>query len=268
MESYTTYLVARGLAPETIRAYTASVHRITAWLDTNGTGLSDATAAQIAAYADTLAVSHSIRGQLRSALKHWYESQTMSGPHRAVRVPPQPDLVCRALEDDEARAVVKTAVGWWPQGTAALLGLYLALRRTEIAAAEWSRYDPAGGGWYRVTGKRSRTATLPVHPVLVAELDVAPNEGRWVFPGRYVGCHITPATVWAWVAEVTDAAGVGPVTTHRLRHTALATANDRTGDLRAVQTFARHQSPRTTAGYTRTTRQRLRETVDALDYLG
>ena len=57
------------------------------------------------------------------------------------------------------------------------------------------------------------------------------------------------------------------MTTHRLRHTALTVANDTLGDLRAVQTFARHASPAQTAGYTRTRADRLRDVSDSLDYL-
>ena len=54
----------------------------------------------------------------------------------------------------------------------------------------------------------------------------------------------------------------------QLRHTAIATANDRTGDLRAAQEFARHARPETTAIYTRATAKRLWEALLALDYLG
>ena len=56
------------------------------------------------------------------------------------------------------------------------------------------------------------------------------------------------------------------VTPHRLRHTALTTANDVTGDLRAVQDFAGHTDPAVTARYTRTSRDALSRAVMALDY--
>lgn len=56
------------------------------------------------------------------------------------------------------------------------------------------------------------------------------------------------------------------VAPHRLRHTAIATLNDRTGDLRTAQAFARHASPETTVIYTRFPRRRLVAAVEALDY--
>ncbi|KKK59417.1 hypothetical protein LCGC14_3034590, partial [marine sediment metagenome] len=70
-----------------------------------------------------------------------------------------------------------------------------------------------------------------------------------------------------WTKRVASEAGIHEFTTHQLRHTALTTANDTMGDLRAVQTFARHKKPETTAGYTRTKQTRLREVSDSLDYL-
>jgi integrase len=176
-------------------------------------------------------------------------------------------MVCRAIEEDQARDVVKMATGWWPEGTVVLVGLYLALRRFEIAKMEWSRFSD-DLAWYTVTGKYSKTATLPVHPHLQEELAPYMALGtRWVFPGRYDGRHVNAATIWDWTIRVGRAAGLDHLKPHELRHTSLATANDRTGNLRAVQTFARHSKPSTTSGYTRTTASRLREVSDALDYL-
>jgi len=109
--------------------------------------------------------------------------------------------------------------------------------------------------------------TVPMHPVLgqlLADRRV-PGE-QWVFPGRYGG-HVSPATVWAWVIEVAETAGVASrVTPHRLRHTALTVANDATGDLRAVQDLAGHTDPSVTARYTATSARRMDAAVAALEY--
>lgn len=88
-----------------------------------------------------------------------------------------------------------------------------------------------------------------------------------MFPGRFPDRHIAPATVWAYTRRVGQAVGIDNLEPHELRHTALAHANDILGDLRAVQTFARHSDPSTTAIYTRTKKKRLREVSDALDYV-
>jgi integrase/recombinase XerC len=175
-------------------------------------------------------------------------------------------MVCRAITDQQIDYVIKVATGWWPKGTVVLVGMTLALRRFEIAKMEWSRFD-SDLTWYRVTGKYSKTATLPVHRHLITELEGRNINGTpWVFPGRVDG-HINPATVGAWTAEVGRAAGVPHLLPHELRHTTLAVANDETGDLRSVMAFARHSKPSTTVGYTRTTATKLRAVSDALGYL-
>ena len=259
------YLIGEGLSDRTVALYSQRLAVAVRWAELHGTTLLDAGPSTIRAYAkECVQFSHSSRGQAVAMLRHYWEwKHRPYPPYKAIRVPPQPEMVCRAIEDDQARDLVKVALGWKPEGTAVLFGMYLALRRTEIAAAEWSRFTD-DMGWYTVTGKRDKTATLPVHPTLRAELEDG-GEG-YLFPGR-LGGHVAPATVWDWVKQVAAEVGLHDFTTHQLRHTALTTANDRTGDLRAVQTFARHENPETTAGYTRTKRVRLREISDSLDYL-
>lgn len=253
------FLISQGLDSRTISIYVGAFKRMVA----AGFNPDSPTPTEVAHYANSQPNTHSSRSQIRSTLKWYWQSIGYPGPLKAVRVPPQPVMVCRALEDDEARAVEKAALGWWPQGTATLFAMYLGLRRTEIAVAEWGRFDERMD-WYTVLGKGSKTATLPVNPVLRGEVQHRRVSG-WVFPGRFGG-HVNPATLNLWIDEVGRAAGVGHLPPHRLRHTSLATANDRLGDLRAVQTFARHSKPETTSGYTRTTTRKLREVSDSLGW--
>lgn len=265
--AYTDYLIGEGLGPRTRGIYLRWVRDAGEWLEVRGSSLEEATATQINSWAeDQIPFSHSSRGQAAAALRHyWTMTDRDRPPVRAIRVPPMPEMVCRALEEDQARDVVKVATGWYPEGLAVLAGMYLALRRFEIATMQASRFDDHLE-WYTVTGKNDKTATLPVHPHLQAELANRDKQHGWIFPGRFGG-HVTPATVWEWTTKVGREAGIEHLRPHELRHTSLATANDRTGNLRAVQTFARHAKPSTTSGYTRTTATRLREVSDALDYV-
>ena len=149
------------------------------------------------------------------------------------------------------------------RGLAVLCGLYLALRRSEIARLRWDQIDDAT---LKVVGKGDKTAWLPVHSKLAVVFLCWPGERVGaVFLGRR-GNPVAPATVWTWTAQVAEEAGLGKVRTHQLRHTALAALNDATGDLRATQSFARHSKPETTSHYTRTTARRLRQVVEELDY--
>jgi integrase len=258
VDAYREHLIGEGLSRPTITIYVRLIEAAGRHLD-----LERVTASELAAYSSTLPFSHSYRGQFAAALRHYWDLvERWNGPIKAIKVPTQPEMVCLAVDDDQARDIVKVALGWYPEGLAVLFGMYMALRRTEIAQAEWRRFSP-GFEWYTVTGKGAKTATLPVNPILAAELKG--GEG-YVFPGRFGG-HVAPSTIWDWTKKVGRAAGLEDLRTHQLRHTALTVANDTTGDLRAVQTFARHAKPSTTAGYTRTKQARLREVSDSLDYL-
>lgn len=260
------YLLARGLSPKTIREYLAEIRRVAAFFDIQGLDLLEALPSQLVAYAETRPNTPGVRGHIRSALRYWYEWQGVRGWSEAIKLPAVPTMTCKALEDPEARAVVQTARSWWREGTAVLFIAYLGLRNAEVAGARWDGFDKSME-WYTLVGKGNRQRTVPVHPVLVDEL-----EGRlrgpspWIFEGRFGG-PVSHTSVWNWVRAVAEAAGVeGHVWPHRLRHTVLAMMNDATGDLRTVQTFAGHSRPETTAGYTRTTTQRLRTASDALNY--
>lgn len=260
-------LLARGLGRSTIRQYLIVISDAEAFCAGHGTELRRAPAGVVAAFADSRPLSWSSRKQVRSALKHyWALTKRKDPPLLAIRVPRKPDMVCRALDEGDARILAKAARARGDlAGLAVLLTLYTALRRSEIAGLRWSNFD--GSGWLRIVGKGDREGRLPVHPFVLEAMAALPRRGPWVFPGRTgVRPHVAPATIWHWHRLVATAAGVGAVPPHRGRHTCLATANDATGDLRATQEFARHTRPETTAGYTRATTKRLTAVMEALDY--
>lgn len=267
--AYVDHLIGRRLGQKTIARYKRWVADADEWLTRQGTTLDEASATDIREWSEQrVKNSHSSRGQASAALRHYWDmTERPRPPVGAIIIPPAPDYECRAIEEAQARDVVKVSLGWWMEGTVTLSAMYLALRRFEIAKMEWARFTDDLTE-YRVTGKYSKTKTLPVHPILVSELEDKRNGSPWVFPGRFPGRHIADATVGTWIEKVGWAAGIDHLEPHELRHTALATANDEMGDLRAVQTFARHSDPSTTAIYTRTKKKRLREVSDSLNYLG
>jgi integrase len=222
------------------------------------------TAAQMVAYIETRPRTATTRQLIRAALKHYWEIRGRKNPPLdVIFTPPAPRMVCKALDEDDARLLAKAARARHDlPGLAVLLGLYQALRRQEIATLRWDCFH---SDWLTVTGKGSVTATIPVHPVIAEELLWRDRPSAWVFPGRKSGpCN--PATIWSWVSQVAEDAGLCHVRPHQLRHTSIATVNDNTGDLRAAQDFARHANPTVTAGYTRTKAKRLRAAVDTIDY--
>lgn len=269
-------MAMQGLKPRSIYIYVRAIQRLQDWCLERHTDLDQVTADQLNHYGSTLAPGRSTRMQLRSGLKYYYEAVgRVPSPYRAIPVPPKRRMVCHAFETNDAALLYKTAVGWHsgPQGLVTLCGLQMALRRFEIAHLEWADFH--GDGWLTVRGKFGVIADIPVHPVVESKLrwwkEQAPEPRQakpgpvYVFEGRK-GNPVSPATVWNWVRAVGEEAGVGLIKPHHLRHTALAVANDATGDLRAVQDLARHRDPETTAGYTRVTGDRLRKTMLAIDY--
>lgn len=261
-----------GLAPRTAYIYARMVDRVVPLLEERGTDLAGCAGLDLAVVAERFTKSYSQREILRAALvAAWEVIGRDDAPVRALRVPPRPRGRCRALSADGARQLESKA---WelqdePCGLAVLIGLYSGMRRAEIARLRWEDVlvDEHGHPeWFRVAGKGDLVADIPVHPVLAEVLARQWRSRGYVFRGRRPGQPVGPSTVWGWVRYVSTKAGLPPVKTHVLRHTALAEANDRTGDLRAVQSIARHSRIETTLIYTRTTAQRMHEVMASISY--
>lgn len=92
-------------------------------------------------------------------------------------------------------------------------------------------------GWCTVLGKRVRTVSLLVHPVLAEGMRYARKQapGVAIFSGSRKRRPVTPQTIWNWTHQVADAVGIERITTHQLRHPAITEVNDRTGDLQVAQ---------------------------------
>lgn len=257
-----------GLASRTIGQYMRTIWTAERWFAANRWYLARALPEQVRLYADTKPLTFASRNLLRAALKHyWVICAHPKSPAGAIRVPVKPAMVCRALESDEARLLVGVAQRHGDRrGLAVLLGLYQGLRREEIATLRWQSFDTVEAGWMKVFGKGSKTRTIPLHPTVVEALAKADRSSEWVFAGRSGKGPVCPATIWQWVRDLAIEAGLPPIRTHWTRHTALATMNDATGDLRTVQAFAGHSKPEQTAGYTRASKSRLRDAVRSMDY--
>lgn len=258
-----------GFAEKSIAAYGAEMRRAEWWCEEHKKTLLTVPGDLLAQYVATRPNTHSTRKLIRCALGHyWRILGRVEPPLWAIRQYRKPRMVCRALEGDDARVLSDFArEKGGIEAFAVLLALYQALRRFEVAKVRWD--DFTSDGWFRVMGKFDKPALLPVHPVVAEGLTkLDRGSSPWVFPGRFSGTHVCDATIWHWIAETAVEAGIGHVPPHVLRHTALATANDGTGDLRAVQDLARHSDIGTTAGYTRTTSKRLIAATEAINFGG
>lgn len=261
LNRYREALLRGGLAERSVESYCNLAHRAERHFAREGGSLLAAAPDDLRGYMEGLPKSRSSRSGMRSALHRYFQAFDVEDPTWALRVPRKSPMVARPLTEDEIAALLEVArADRGRKGAAVLVGLYMGLRLSEIAQLRFEDFD---GGWLRLVGKGDREAVLPVHPELWSVLELLERDGPFVFPGTGRP-HACPATIWRWVKELAVAAGLEGVSTHRLRHTALSLANDVTGDLRAVQAFARHSDPETTAGYTAVTRQRLEKVRDAI----
>ena len=269
LADYDEWLAGVGLDPKTVRLYTKAVTRVLSFCAERGTDLEGVTRTQLAEYVFATPPSSSARRQLRSALGHWWRmTNRPEPPLGAVKVPPKPRGRCRALSEEDARLVVKAArEEGHPRGTAVLLAVQLGLRCFEVASATWGGFEE-DHWWYTLTGKRLVTASIPVASSLRNWIRFVAGDRTtgFMFPGYKQRPHVTEQTVWNWVGRVGRDAGLVHLAPHVLRHTAIATVNDVTGDLRAAQEFARHARPETTALYTRVSIERMQAAADALEF--
>ncbi len=260
-------LLARGLSARTAQLYYREITRALSWCEDRGLELKRLPLAEVLAYADSRPFTFSTRKLVRDALRHYWEiTGRKDPPLKAIRVPKRPEMVCKALEEDDLRILGKAARARGDDpGLAVCLGLYQGLRRAEIASLTWTALD-LESGWLTVCGKGDKTGRLPIHKNVAELVRAKPaNRSRFLFPSPKGG-PVTPMCIWNWARRVSDEAGVGKVAPHRLRHSSIAEINDRSGDLRGAQTFARHSDPRVTSGYSRTKDRRLVELVALLDY--
>lgn len=265
MGDFRAYLRQKGLSRRSVTVYVRSAMDADAWCRQRGLALTTLSGDSVEEFCASKPHTWASRKLVRGALLHyWSFRRRRDPPLWALRVPRKPRMICRALPEHDAAHLAQAATKERSlPAFAVLLAMYLGLRRFEIASLRWEQFSD--DGWLRLVGKNEQAASLPVHPAVLAAIPYVANGSPWCFPGSVDG-HVASATIWSWTREFCRHHGISGVTPHRLRHTCLATANDNTGDLRAVQEFARHARPDTTAGYTRATARRLVEVMRALDY--
>lgn len=133
-----------------------------------------------------------------------------------------------------------------------LLAALAGLRVHEIAKVRGEDFDLANDV-LTVVGKGGKLALLPLHERIASEVSTFPRHG-WLFPAygdnRTAAGHIEPQSVSLSIMRTMRRAGVDGKA-HQLRHwyaTSLLAAG---ADLRIVQELMRHESPATTAIYTK-----------------
>ncbi len=157
--------------------------------------------------------------------------------------------------EDAYRAMIQVADG---RDTAMLRLLHdLALRRGEVVELDLEHVDLRKRKLSILGKGRLERETLTIPPATADALKAWIKErGKEPGPlfvsraGRYAGGRLTGEGVRIIVARIADAAGVGTVRPHGLRHTGITTALERTnGNISKVARYSRHASIETVRRY-------------------
>lgn len=164
------------------------------------------------------------------------------GPGRNDEQPDSPaGLVSRPAGRADAAVLGRRGLDVEPGARLILqLGRFAGLRRAEVAAVHTRHVE---GGWLRVEGKGGHVRRVPLHPVLLEQLQRAP--AGWVFPALF-GQHLTADHV----GRLASRALPDGWTLHTCRHRAGTDMYAVRRDIRAVQEILGHASVRTTQLYT------------------
>lgn len=270
IDRYTDHLYQTGAADRTVAEYVKWIRRLGQWAHTNRLDVDTLGPHHIRAWAATLPGSWSSRKQAKTSLKHYYRmiGRVADEPWESVKVPRKPRPRYRGLEPAQAGMVRDAALlaGGRP-GIATLAGLYTAARASEIAVLRWDGITDESIRWWR--SKTSEWHEVPLHPTLAGALDAfrPPRAEGYLFAGDRGRPHVTAQTIWEWVRDIGQLAGVS-VGPHQLRATAINRALEVTCDIDAAAELAGHRDVSVTRShYTRTSQRRLRAAVDALDHL-
>lgn len=280
--------VERGLAPNSVAAYSRDLTRYVAFLRTRGvTDLDAVTEADVLAYAESLRSARtddgrtryapatvaralvSVRGLHGFALDDGIARVDPTGEVQGGRVP---QGIPKALSEAEVLALLAAVDGDGPRALrdrAVLEVLYAGgLRISELVGLDRADLD-LDDGLARVFGKGRKERIVPIgRPACAAVRDYLERArptlerprrpaGDPVFLNARGG-RISRQACWRTVHDAGVRAGLGDVSPHVLRHSCATHLLDHGADIRVVQELLGHASLSTTQIYTKVSPERLR----------
>ena len=265
----------RRCSRHTVRAYVATAHRLTDFLQRYRGGplalgdLQGLTAADLRAFlaqrrAEGLAASSAARelSGVRAFLKYAADQAGQAAALPRTRAPKRPRTLPRPASPDDAMGLAENAAeaasAPWigARDLAILLLLYGAGLRVAEALSLTARVLPVGTT-LRVTGKRSKTRIVPVVPAVREAIDNYVRECPYPLSGDvplFVGARggpLNPDLVRRAVAAARRRLGLPEtLTPHALRHSFATHLLARGADLRSLQELLGHASLSSTQIYT------------------
>ncbi|TIH33666.1 tyrosine-type recombinase/integrase [Subtercola vilae] len=239
---------AQGLSDRTIHERASTVGRLLAFSGVEALGLMPM---HILAYCARPGLSGASRATYHESIRAycaWLVKAELRTDNPALKTPSPKRVKSqpRPVQDAHVSDLVARANRARTQ-TYILFAALAGLRVHEIAKLHGRDFQ---GDILTVTGKGGKTAQMPLHPILVEEAFHYPSNEYWFHSYTGEAEHVSAHAVSKAIRDTMRRAGfVGKP--HQLRHWYGTTLLAEGADLRIVQTLMRHESPATTAIYTR-----------------
>jgi integrase/recombinase XerD len=266
----------RGLSPITQRCYLQAVQHFAQHFDTSPDLLTEEQLRQYFLYLrNEKRVARSTSTVALCAIKFLYEHTLhRSWPTLALIRPPKEHKLPAVLSVDEVQRILG-AVRRAPYRVC-LTTIYAAgLRIQEGVQLQVSQIDSARLLIHIQGGKGGKDRYVPLAPRVLTLLRahwLTHHHPVWLFPARWTGhAATTPMAVEgvgrAFRAALAACAIQKPATVHTLRHSWATHLLEAGVNLRVIQTWLGHTSPRTTALYTHLTGKTEAHATEAINQL-
>lgn len=270
--------VERGLARNTIQAYSRDLLRFFGFLEDLGRMPNQATQEDVSSFIVSLKGSLSARSSARtlSAVRMFFrfmvsEGLISSSPARLVEIPKLPARLPGIMSPKEVDLLLAQPDPLTPEGSRdrAMLELLYAtgLRVSELTGLRLQSLN-LEAGFVRIVGKGSKERIVPMGEKARETIKEYLNGGRISLLGRQTsafvflnsrGKPLTRQGFWKLIKRYARAAGVGSsITPHSLRHAFASHLLEGGADLRSVQIMLGHEDITTTQIYTHVTREHLK----------
>ncbi len=271
--------VERGLADNTIQAYSRDVLRFFQFLEGRKRSPLHATQDDIMDYMSTLQKALSIRSCARnlSALKMFFrflvsEGKMEGSPARLLGAPKLPRKLPGVLTRDEVDMLLSQPDPSNQRGQRdkAMLELLYAtgLRVSELVGLQMANIN-LEAGFVRMVGKGSKERMVPMGTMALEVINGYLSEARGKLlknkSSSYLflnsrGAGLTRQGFWKIIKKYGKKAGIRKeITPHKLRHSFASHLLEGGADLRSVQVMLGHADISTTQIYTHITRERLKQ---------
>lgn len=264
-----------GLSRHTIDAYRRDLADLAGWSGRNARDLHQLTAADVAAYLDSLKLAPASVARRVASIRRYYRYLVERGlrddnPALGVRPPKRARRLPKDLSESAVEALLSApgqATAEGVRDTALLETMYATgLRVSEVVALEFADIN-LDAGLVRTLGKGDKQRIVPLGDEATMRLTRYIGDARdellggagcaAVFVSRR-GRGLTRQAVWHLIKRYAVNAGIdSDVSPHTLRHAFATHLVNHGADLRVVQTLLGHADISTTEIYTHVARERL-----------